>query len=399
MSLSRTSIWTDSVHVRIASHDAATRTSNTRFNVTIDTWPVRAGNGLRGISLIAANFPNNVANIRTGVNDELRITTSEETATVTITPFMSTRYRYKKDGDGTFSDWIELLSTDGVGTVGTYYNNFSLTSSVITQVRNHFQSLTGYAAADLYYPILDSGPSELYGFKLDYPVNNYIFEVDSRPANSVPRAAAFVDSDGGGIVTLNDVRQRFNPFAKVLTIPEGFYTDTQLAEAINGQINAVFTSPAGYSCQVSETVPASVEDGKFVFTVAASETLTVYGTTFGSSIGGVFGLDGYIGGALNVTIPEFPNLHGPGSLYVHSSILAQKNTVDGDGAHISVVKSIPLDVPHRGQVSWQNDSFTPDVVFRASPVYKTINITLRDSFGNNVDIGTGELELFFRVFV
>lgn len=100
-----------------------------------------------------------------------------------------------------------------------------------------------------------------------------------------------------------------------------------------------------------------------------------------------------------VIFPYVANLHGPQQLFVHSSLLAGRTTVDGDGGIVSIARAIPITVGYRDLQTYEHeDSGIADISFPRRKHFNQLNVTLRDSKGRSVDIGAGELELFWKVY-
>lgn len=199
-------------------------------------------------------------------------------------------------------------------------------------------------------------------------------------------------------------------------VPNVFYninaTNNEIKFTENGQAATSATLPIGqYTLGDLQAQLKIAMDAKFVGTTVAvtQEALTkklvftYTGQTVSldntSTLADVIGLTSSAGLVASQTMDYITNLRGYDEVYIHSRLIAPGNMIDGNYGGISVIASVSLNDAVFGQVAYYQSSAEEENVIRYNrPTdLSNINIILRDSEGNRLDIGTSSMTIILRV--
>jgi hypothetical protein len=189
-----------------------------------------------------------------------------------------------------------------------------------------------------------------------------------------------------------------------VTLGVGLYNYVELAdrvtEAVTNQLgltpgeyvatahHEVDAGPATISHSYTPIIPGSTLTFEYVRQSAAHPL--GYSQTFTIGVG--------------LDIPFFrPNLYGPMAVVLHTRALAgSRSSVDGLGAASATIMTIPIQVPYGRVVSMHmGGEERPSILYSegADRNLTNIDVSLRHLDGSNVDIGTGEMYVTFRVWI
>jgi hypothetical protein len=95
-----------------------------------------------------------------------------------------------------------------------------------------------------------------------------------------------------------------------------------------------------------------------------------------------------------------PDLSGINAVNIHSSILAESNGIDGNSGLINLLERVSLhDIPYGSFGYKQNNDNDLAMVSYAQPKnLQRIDIRLRDTQGNILDIGTKKMSIVIKVY-
>lgn len=421
------------IYLRAATHDSFSRTSNGSFRVDLDYWPVELNKGCHGVSLINATFPLNQPNIT--VNNNKLAYVLEPIDDFDLGPpalvlpqgaQLAYRYRDPTSIDATWSDY-KVFTVTPVGGYPTGAAVRAFTTLAAGDFRDefdaaltaHFQAETGdtdgaFAIQPIWYH--DQNRSK-WIWNITFTSSTYEIEY----------ATVIPDSDtsilfGLGITDATNVEPGIPgitgtqcPLAQCVVVPPGQYNDEELFEYINGDLSTLTPAGSVFAPPVIETDVVADPGPPIVFETTADTDERWYHTTtapdrrilllserYGSTLAPFIGMD-YNTDTHEPTIdsrlPHTTNLFGAQSLWIHSSIIAGRTTVDGDGGIISIAKGIPVTAAYRELQTYTNDDDgTPDIYFNRRKEFTQINVTLRDSQGRPYDIGSGELMTYWKLY-
>ena len=399
---------TESVYVRVSSHDANTKISNSQFTVNPRVWPARASSGVIGASIQSLSFPLNIENVRTGINDTLYWEFPRSGATVFTWPVgmtitlrvrgvVETLPTYQFD----YGPWIEYTVLNGA----TITDITDITTFFNTELKNALVSIKGGVIGD--YPTIfftDTNadvtiPENVIVARNDLVHSGYAVEIR---VSDDPSNCLFYKSGFRTNLELSRHRNIYGqfasdvpPIADELVFPQEWYTTDSIGAYMTTHMNTTDTNHT-YTWQ-------ELDSGKLQLTTTSAQVI-LYAPTFKSTAHRVLGLSETTVDITSSpsTLPWHPNLHGLQSVYLHSSALAQGLSIDADSSVISIVKGISVgDVEYRGMVTYQNDdNDSPEFYLSHDNAnIHEMNFTLRDHLGNALDIGAGELNFLIRFFV
>jgi len=369
--------------------------------VSLDHWPTELNHGVGGITLESVTFPQNISNIQTGKTDVLYF---EEYVPLITDAFVNTvnnldlsktlEWRWKLKTNKDYSQWVTSL-TDATF-ANSYTNIHTLTANATTWFDAKFTAETG-VATDVVFSAhhngivkIDAPESSLYHVEFKYTggsgdlMYNLGFRNTGRLAVGSTNHFHFSHLEIGTIPI----------FAYKITVPVGQYDSTALLTYLNAQIDAKL----GGTSAPNVLAESSTTDQRFAFTNAGVNPIVFYGSIHGSTLAPLLGLpETYHQGT--VIFPHVASLHGPHMLYVHSSVMCGRTTVDGDGGIVSIAKAIPITAAYRELQTFENyDGGIADIAFPRRKYFTSINVTLRDHNGADVDIGTGELSMMWKLY-
>lgn len=377
-----------SIYLRLASNDAVVKKSNSQFSVNLQSWPNELNKGVTGISLVSASFPQNVTNV-TEHNNQFRW--HSETAPFSYTIPVAEEFTFSIYSKATGTTYfMPQLYTGGVYTDAT-----TIAADLQSDYRTKYTSFLNAL------PVTDHAPTDI---SITSPDGYHITVANDPAANyrvilhqGVHNLSLGFDQDdiyNMSIGVADSITTTTMPFTHLETLPVGWYDYTTFTAAVIAAMSAstggaTYTMAEDALTQVSVITPVTNPGDVIKFLPL------VQGTTAAVLLG--IGEDEVHGPV--VTLPYVGNLHGPQTLYIHSSKLTGHNSFDGDGAVISIAKAIPITVEYRGvQTFINNDSGVPDHLMPRRKVFKKVNITLRDGEGHAVDIGAGILQVKFRLY-
>lgn len=384
--------------LKTSSSDFERKTSNADFVVHTSHTPVELNNGVTGVSLVSATFPQNQANVITGRN-VLRFSISDSTKNDSFAVSgADTIIWRRKEGSGNWSIWY--THTASGGEIAT----FTDMDTMMTALDANFK--TSYTTA---FPSASANDVEWESF------NDFMGGAGDIQNKSI---ATFKTVSGTGVEFKQtayltklgiDVAQpviqgytanvkymgRFAPNSYSYTVPAGQYTVEDIATLVLAELDSV--NPGGFYTALGEI---SDNDQRLrLTTTTLSEAVVFWGCDFGSTLGPSLGISDGVdtdidGVTFDTTFSHVANLHGPMVVYLHSQLLAGRTTLDGDtGGIVSIVKQIPIVAGYRElQVYNNDDNGIPDISFPLSrrKHFSEIDIILRDQHGNVMDLGAGD---------
>lgn len=188
-----------------------------------------------------------------------------------------------------------------------------------------------------------------------------------------------------------------------VVIPQsGYYTTSELLNIIAPAVQA--------AAQV-------VEPGATVTMSSGSITKKVEAVVTGLIVGVVFpatgSLNAVLGNTTSGTITALPggatyvfdgtpDLYGLKTVYIHSTMMAEGNLVDGDVETHDIIGSVPVSsvTPFGAQVHYQSNESELDAVnYNSFRNFDSINITLRDLDNNLIELNGGPpTEIIFKMY-
>lgn len=386
------------------------KTSNSDFVVHASHTPVELNHGVTGVSLVSATFPQNQSNVTDGKNVlRYSFTTSANNSSLTVVAVTDTfEWRRKATASSAWSSWYtHIASAAPAAETGVFTDTGTFVTALNTNFKNSYTTAFPSASAgdvefDLYNDFtglvtaIQNKSIILFrtfsGVIVEFKQSSYLtkigIDVSAERPNGYNVNAIYL-----GVVA---------PTAHVLTITPGQYTVEDISALILADLDT--TNPGGYYDSLGEI---SDNDQRLrLDTNLASETVVFWGTDFGSSIGPSLGISDGVdadidGVTFDTTFSYVANLHGPMVVYLHSQLLAGRTTLDGDtGGIVSIVKQIPIVAGYRElQVYNNDDNGVPDISFPLSrrKHFSEIDITLKDQHGNLLDLGSGSLEVMWKL--
>lgn len=388
------------VYLRTGSHDYRTREHNGSFTVILDHWPVEFNDGCKGISVDSVTFPQNVHNVQTYNNVFKWEPTDDTKNTNTVTLDPTTTIEWKADITGQNDQWNTFTPT--FTTVFAAGDKAALIIALNAEWQAHYNSVLGLPATDTAWALTDPTVSGGYSNVIEFnkaansPTINFRYSpglvaLGFTDVTKYPGGSTTQPPQGGYYMIGSSP-----PWAYTTTVPTGQYDIDQLLDVLELDVDTKYAASAP-----NVVVESSVTDQRLLWSHAAGETLILYGDRFGSTLAPLLGVSSdYIttSGSTGL-LPYVANMHGPNTLYLHSSIMAGRSTVDGDGGLISMAKTIPITAGYRELQTWdQNDNGVPDIAFPRSKHFTEINMALRDVQGRSVDLGTGNLEVLWKLY-
>lgn len=171
-------------------------------------------------------------------------------------------------------------------------------------------------------------------------------------------------------------------------LPVGQYVIADLMAQLKIAMDAMFVGTT-----VAVTQQALTK--KLIFTYTG-QTVILDPT---STIAPVIGLTSTLGSLAAQTMDYITNLRGYDEVYIHSRTISPGNMIDGNFGLVSVLASVSLNDAAFGQVAYyQSSAEEENMITYSRPVdLSVINIVLRDSEGNRLDIGTSDMTVIFRI--
>lgn len=179
-------------------------------------------------------------------------------------------------------------------------------------------------------------------------------------------------------------------FAQVLaTVPQGQYTIGTFLTALDVAINAVM---------VGTVITSALNPLTNKIEMTGVGNTTILDAT--STIAQVIGLSTTTANQLNHVMDYLPDLSGINMVYVHSRDIAENHAIDGDAGMISVMECLSFhNVPFGAYGYKQNNDDELALIDYDQPRNLIrVNIVLRDSVGNILDIGTADMTVVLKAF-
>jgi len=387
-----------SIYLRLASNDASVKVSNSQYSVDLTSWPNELGRGVTGISLVSASFPQNVTNV-TENNNQFAWHTKTGSGSLTIDSTYSTYITITEVSTGLTASQVCPWSFGT--TVYTDADFVTLWNNVLFEYHICFSNLISITPE--FSAVFD--PAE---FKVSLNADEQI--VFENPAGSVYRYAIGTSADEKNLAThikfddsdldlfnstsVDLITTHMPSIVHTSTIPVGWYSYDDFVTTV---IGLMASGGAFTMAEISDIDQRSV----LTCTSTPTDVIRFAPLRYGTTASALFGLDADTGavGTPAITFQYVGNLHGPQTLYIHSSKLTGHNSMDGDGSIISIAKAIPITAEYRAlQTFVNNDSGHPDHHMPRRKVFRKVNITLRDGEGKAVDIGAGNLQVKFRLY-
>jgi hypothetical protein len=188
----------------------------------------------------------------------------------------------------------------------------------------------------------------------------------------------------------------------VTITPSGFYTTSELLNIISPAIQA-----AAQVVEIGATVTMS--SGSISKKVEAVVTGLIVGVVFPAT----GSLNKVLGNTTTATITALPagatyvfdgtpDLYGLKRVYIHSTMMAEGNLVDGDVETHDIIGSVPVSsiVPFGGEVHYiSNESELDAVNYNSFRNFDSINITLRDLDNKVIELNGGPpTEIIFKMY-
>ena len=382
-----------SVFLRVGTHDAEQKLSQSEYRVSIQHWPAELNQGARGVSLGSVTFPINEPNINVKTN-RLRWEPTTNTNSYTVTGSHSLTWRYRTKGDIV---WSPIFTYNAGAAAQGVYTATSF-QDLVTDFQNTYNEETGLPGTDVVF----GQPGEtqagltnrVWNFLYLSTTHDFEFTNIVDVPNSLLLLLGFTDVTRT-IDRHNGIVGSHSPTSNITDITPGTYTSDVLADAIEADI--YLQEGAIYNSGNFTIIEGTAHDERYVVTNTSGNPLIIWPLIFGSDLAPLIGIgfedDEYL------TFDHVQNLHGNNVVYLHSEIIAGRSTVDGDGGITSIMKPIPITVSYRDLQTYVNDdSGIPDILFPRNKIFTDIDISLRDTQRRIVDIGSGELEVYLKVY-
>lgn len=394
------------------------RTSNADFVVHTQHTPIELNNGVTGVSLVSAAFPQNQPNVTSGHN-VLRWQFADPSKNSAFDPTgLSFQWRTRANG-GTWSATQTWTAGDGAATDDASFTKVGdsggWAEAINTAFGTAYNSLTGRSATEVAWDAYEEGKvhseesivtlSCTPGVEIELlPGSAYLdmIGIDKIPQDHM-RVDNFQTTDASG-------RRRlyigsFSPSSYVTTVSPGQYSITDLTAVILAEIQAQPTAAPATSTNVISFEEISDIDQRLRLTTTSGWEVTFWGVDLGSTIGPLLGVNSALDDfdvSTETDLSYVANLYGPSVTYLHSQLLAGRTTLDGDsGGIVSIVKQIPITAGYREMQSYNNDdNGVPDISFPLTrrKHFSEVDVTLRDQYGDILDIGAGELEVMWKLY-
>ena len=389
------------------------RTSNADFIVHTQHTPIELNNGVTGVSLVSAAFPQNQPNVTSGHN-VLRWQFETTAKNVEFDPTgLSFTWRTRQTSSGpTWSAYQTWTAGDGAATDDAAFTDVaSWVSAINGAFGTAYNTLTGLPTANVAWATLPGHEASIVtlstaaGIEIELGTGSaYLDLIGLTP---IPQNLDRVDN-----FSTTDAKNRtrkyigsFSPTSYATTLSAGQYSVTDLTATILAAIQAQPTAAPATATNVTAFGEISDIDQRLKLTTTSGWEVIFWGVDLGSTIGPLIGTDLAIDaktGTGDTTLSHVANLYGPSVTYLHSQLLAGRTTLDGDtGGIVSIVKQIPITAGYREMQCYNNDdSGVPDISFPTSrrKHFSEVDVTLRDQYGSVLDIGAGELEVMWKLY-
>jgi hypothetical protein len=189
-----------------------------------------------------------------------------------------------------------------------------------------------------------------------------------------------------------------------VVVPEGQYVISTLGVPPANDLITVLTSLID-AVIAPDTVIITLDaiTNKLNFTFSSANYKFVKNTTTTpSSLNDVLGIVNATPAYTNIINADgLPDLSGYPVVYVHSKKLAESNGIDGDFGLISLAEAVSLNDTPFGSYAYRqnNDDELSSIIYDNPRNLNRIQITLRDSKGNILDIGTFTMTVIFKAIL
>lgn len=385
------------------------RASNADFVVHTPHTPIELNNGVTGVSLVSAAFPQNQVNV-TADHNTLRWQFDVDAKNNPFTGAgpLTFEWRWRVIG-GTWS------AVQTYTAINNELNNFTDVPSWVTEINTGFQAayntLTSRTSTEVAFGTLTTGTeTSIVTFaaapaievELAPGTSTYLSVMGINPPQNNERVDNYnnTDSSGRRIVYIGE----YSPTSYTTTVPAGQYSTTDLTAVLlaDFKLYPLATPSAANIVSIGEI---SDIDQRLKITTAAGYEIILWGIDFGSTLGPLIGTSIDVvskTASTDTTLSYVANLYGPSVCYLHSQLLAGRTTLDGDsGGIVSIVKQIPITAGYREMQCYNNDdNGVPDISFPLSrrKHFSEVDVALKDQHGRVLDIGAGELEVMWKLY-
>lgn len=207
------------------------------------------------------------------------------------------------------------------------------------------------------------------------------------------------DGTSSGLANNQFVFQQTGQAVQTVTLPQGQYNVNTLITALTTLINAALAG----GTTVTITQDPITFQLTFTFAGGASNTVIIYSLndpTNPNPMAWALGFYSTTAALAINTAPFPPALGGLSCVYLHSSILASSNAIDGGYGQVSTLETISMSgVPFGAYSTFQCNDHQLSIVEYSQPRnISSLHITLRDQSGVALNIGTGVLTLACKIY-
>jgi hypothetical protein len=405
--------------LKTSSNNYDRKSSNSNFVISTIHTPVELNDGVVGVSLVSAAFPQNQANITTKNN----VFRWQIPRVVTFTPTGSHSFQWSVRGSSTNHLWSAWQThTASGGELAAFDHITTWAAQINPTIQAAYNALTGDTATNVAFGAYAGTGWHIQGEQqksiATFTVSGqYEWEFGAVSNGNYLSLVGFSDTGRLAIGTSNPYNQTFigsfAPNSWAETITPGQYTFTELAAAIKTAMEL----RAGVAVTSFDEVSTIDQRAKMNLSIDGGPYLDsepfIWGDHFGTTMGNTLGLPadvqsftptGYVDPdyTYEATFSHVANLHGPSVVYLYSQLLAGRTTLDGDsGGIVPIVKQIPITAAYREIESYRNDdNGVPDISFPRSrrKHFSEVDMKLVDQYGDPIDIGSGDLEVMWKLY-
>jgi len=395
--------------LKTSSSDFERKTSNADFVVHTSHTPVELNNGVTGVSLVSATFPQNQANIISGRNVlRFSISDSAKNDSFAVSGADTIEWR-RKEGSGNWSIWY--THTASGGEIATFTDMDTMMTALNANFKTSYTTAFPSASANDVewesFADFMGGAGDIQNKSIATFQTALSVQVEFKQTAYLTKLGIDVNRPIVQGYTANvKYMGRFAPNSYSYTVPVGQYTIEDISTLILTELNSVNPGLLGDFYTAFGEISA-IDQRPRLTTTALAEAVVFWGCDFGSTIGPCLGISDGVdadidGTTFDTTFSHVANLHGPMVVYLYSQLLAGRTTLDGDtGGIVSIVKQIPIVAAYRElQVYNNDDNGIPDISFPLSrrKHFSEIDIILRDQHGNVMDLGAGSLEVMWKLY-
>lgn len=403
--------------LKTSSNNYDRKSSNSNFVISTIHTPVELNDGVVGVSLVSAAFPQNQANITTKNN----VFRWQIPQAVTFTPTGSHSFQWRVRGSSTNHQWSAWQThTAAGGELAAFQNITTWAAQINPTIQAAYNALTGDTATNVAFGAYTGtgwSAAQQTSIAIFTVSGQYEWEFGAVGNGNYLSLVGFSDAGRLALGTSNPYNQTFigsfAPNSWAETITPGQYTFTELAAAIETAMEL----RTGVAVTSFDEVSTIDQRAKIILDLNegthASRAPFIWGDHFGTTMGNTLGLSVDVQSFTNTayaaplytweaTFSYVANLHGPSVVYLYSQLLAGRTTLDGDsGGIVPIVKQIPITAAYREIESYRNDdNGVPDISFPRSrrKHFSEVDMKLVDQYGDPIDIGSGDLEVMWKLY-